>query len=65
MEEFNPVMQKPDPAGRYCEAACRNDVNTLVHRVAPNSYLPTYTVKQPSNEIQGDARMSITFFLMA
>lgn len=25
MEEFNPMMQKPDPAGSYCEAACRNN----------------------------------------
>lgn len=47
MEEFNPLMLKPDPAGPYCEAACRNDINTSVQRVAPKSYLPTYTVNQP------------------
>jgi len=33
MDEVNPVMQKPDPAGPFCEAACRNDINTSVHRV--------------------------------
>lgn len=39
MEEFNPVMQKPDPAGSYCEAARRNNVNTSVHRVTLRSHL--------------------------
>lgn len=33
MEEFNPMMHKPDPAGSYCKAACRNDINTSEHRV--------------------------------
>lgn len=59
MEEFNPVMQKPDPEGSYCEAACRNNVNTSVHRVTLRSHLPTYMVNQPPYEDQGNARMSI------
>lgn len=56
---FNPVMQKPDPAGSYCEAARRNSVNTSVHRVTLRSHLPTYTVDQPPREDKGNARMSI------
>ncbi|KAM7404708.1 hypothetical protein PAMP_012030 [Pampus punctatissimus] len=33
IDRVNPVMQKPDPAGHFCDAAYRNKINTSVHRV--------------------------------
>lgn len=65
MEEVNPAMQKPDPAGPYCEAACRNNMNTSVHRVTPKSYHPTYTVNGPVNEHQRDVKDVNSIFLMS
>lgn len=50
IEEVNSMMQKPVPAGPYCEAACRNNINTSVHWVTPRSLPPTYPVNQPVNE---------------
>lgn len=50
----NPVMQKPDPAGPYCEAACRNNIKTSVQRATPNSYLPIYTLSYQAAHEQGD-----------
>lgn len=40
MEEFNPMMQKPDLAGSYNEAACKNIINTSVQRVTPSHTSP-------------------------
>ncbi|CAB1452647.1 unnamed protein product [Pleuronectes platessa] len=48
MEEFDPVMQRPDPSGAYCVVAAvsRNNANTSEPRVTPKSDLHTYTANQ-------------------